>query len=64
MQVSEAFAAESSAAELEQDDVGVESDGSAEDTKPNPDITIPAAVPQAVHQLHINTGHRSRLRLA
>jgi hypothetical protein len=64
VQVSEAFAAESSAAELEQDDVGVESDGSVEDTKPNPDITIPAAVRQAVHQLHINTGHRSRLRLA
>ena len=64
VQVSEAFAAESSAAELEEADVGMESDGSVEDTKPNPDITIPAAVRQAVHQLHINTGHRSRLRLA
>ena len=32
--------------------------------KPNKDVAIPAVVRQAVFQLHVSTGHRSRLGLA
>ena len=46
----EVMAAESSAAEVDQDDP-LESDGSFEGSQPNKDISIPAVVKQAVYQL-------------
>ena len=47
-----------------EDDDAFESFSDGDVGKPNKDIAIPQAIRQAVHQLHVNTGHQSRLRLA
>ena len=63
--VSEVFAAERAGTAVDGDDVEMESLASDDELgKPNKDVAIPQAVRQAVYQLHVNTGHRSRLRLA
>lgn len=66
-QVRQALAAEAGDPEAVEEPVEVvQSDGESEDElivdKSN--IKIPAAVRQAVHKLHVNTGHRSVKRLA
>lgn len=62
----EVMVAEHEVAAAEDDAAEVESLASDDDDlgKANTSVAIPQAVRQAVFQLHVNSGHRSRLRLA